>query len=151
MIRYALRCAKGHEFEAWFASSAAYDRLAKRGQVSCPKCGNRKVQKALMAPNVARRDKTSRERKEVPKPGATPPGAVAAHAELAAALRRLRAEIEANSEYVGPRFPEEARKIHYEEAPARGIRGEASREEAQALREEGIEFFPIPALPEDHN
>jgi hypothetical protein len=76
---------------------------------------------------------------------------VAAHRELAAAMRKLRAEVEAKSEYVGPRFPEEARKIHYEEAPARGIYGEASAEEAKALKEEGIEFFPLPNLPEDHN
>jgi hypothetical protein len=66
-------------------------------------------------------------------------------------MRKLRTEIESKSEYVGPRFPEEARKIHYEEAPARGIYGEATREEAQALSEEGIEFFPLPSLPEDHN
>jgi hypothetical protein len=66
-------------------------------------------------------------------------------------MRTLRAEIEAKSEYVGPRFPEEARKIHYEEAPPRGIYGEATSEEAQALSEEGIEFFPLPSLPEDHN
>jgi hypothetical protein len=68
-----------------------------------------------------------------------------------AAMRKLRAEIEAKSEYVGPRFPDEARKIHYEEAPARGIHGEATAEEAKALSDEGIEFFPLPILPEDHN
>jgi hypothetical protein len=76
---------------------------------------------------------------------------VAAHGELIAAMRKLRTEIEAKSEYVGPRFSDEARKIHYEEAPARGIHGEATAEEAKALSEEGIEFFPLPILPEDHN
>jgi hypothetical protein len=76
---------------------------------------------------------------------------VAAHRELAAAMRKLRAEVEAKSEYVGPRFSEEARKIHYEEVPARGIHGEATADEAKALREEGIEFFPLPPLPEDRN
>jgi hypothetical protein len=76
---------------------------------------------------------------------------LAAHGELAKAMRKLRAEIEAKSEYVGERFPEEARKIHYDEAPARGIYGEATREEAQALTEEGIELFPLPSLPEDRN
>jgi len=76
---------------------------------------------------------------------------VAAHSELVTALRKLRAEIEAKSEYVGPRFSEEARKIHYEEVPARGIHGEATAEEAKALREEGIEFYPLPILPEDQN
>ena len=76
---------------------------------------------------------------------------VAAHRELAAAMRKLRAEIESKSEYVGPRFSEEARKIHYEEAPARGIHGEATADEAKALKEEGIEFYPLPILPEDQN
>jgi hypothetical protein len=92
-----------------------------------------------------------------PEPSEAPPPAkpevqrVAADRELAAAMRKLRAEVEAKSEYVGPRFSEEARKIHYEEVPARGIHGEATAEEAKALREEGIEFFPLPPLPEDHN
>jgi hypothetical protein len=76
---------------------------------------------------------------------------VAAHGELVQAMRKLRSEIESKSENVGSRFPEEARKIHYEETPARGIHGEATREEARALREEGIEFFPLPILPEDQN
>jgi hypothetical protein len=160
MIRYRLRCEKRHEFEAWFASGAAFDRQAKRGQISCPKCGTAKVEKALMTPSISKG--TRRRRVEKPaEPAAAPAPAappaqpdvhrLAAHGELAAAMRKLRAEIEAKSEYVGPRFPEEARKIHYEEAPPRGIYGEATREEAQALSEEGIEFFPLPGLPEDHN
>jgi hypothetical protein len=120
MILYRLRCKRGHEFEAWFAGSAAFDKQEKRGQLSCPNCGTRSVSKALMAPSVAKRSK-------------------------------LRAEIESKSEYVGPRFSEEARKIHYEEAPARGIHGEATADEAKALKEEGIEFYPLPILPEDQN
>lgn len=159
MIRYRLSCKEGHEFEGWFASSAAYDRQAKRKLVECPRCGSSKVDKAVMAPSVARRDKSrSRRRSDAEKAVETPAPAataetqrVAAHRELAAAMRKLKAEVEAKSEYVGPRFPEEARKIHYEEVPARGIHGEASREEAQALTEEGIEFFPLPVLPEDKN
>jgi len=158
MIRYRLKCERRHEFEAWFADSAAFDKQARRGQVACPRCGSAKVQKALMAPSVAKGRKGRRVQK-LPDQG--PPAGqasapaethrVAAHGELAAAMRKLRAEIEAKSEYVGPRFPEEARKIHYEETPARGIHGEATREEAQALSEEGIEFFPLPILPEDQN
>jgi hypothetical protein len=160
MILYRLRCRRGHEFDAWFASSAAYDRQAKRGQITCAECGAKEVSKALMAPSIAKRRKAKETPKaekptekptesiEVSKPEAQ---RVAAHRELAAAMRKLRAEVEAKSEYVGPRFPEEARKIHYEEAPARGIYGEASAEEAKALKEEGIEFFPLPNLPEDHN
>jgi len=159
MILYKLQCKKGHEFEAWFASSAAFDRQKKRGQLSCPNCGTSNVSKALMAPNVNPRSrrKTAAER---PAPTQAPPPTpspkpetqrVAAHSELVAALRKLRAEIESKSEYVGPRFPEEARKIHYEEVPARGIHGEATAEEVKQLREEGIEFYPLPILPEDQN
>jgi hypothetical protein len=162
MIRYRLKCEKRHEFEGWFANSAAFDRQAKRREISCPRCGTTRVEKALMTPSITKRTTRKRGAKPAAEP-ATPaqPTAsqvqqpethrLAAHGELAAAMRKMRAEIEAKSEYVGPRFPEEARKIHYEEAPARGIYGEATREEAQALSEEGIEFFPLPPLPEDHN
>jgi hypothetical protein len=173
MIRYRLRCEKRHEFEAWFASSDAFDRQAKRGQIACPRCGTAKVHKSLMAPNIVKGVKRARAEKgaekgagkaaepitaeppaAAPQPVPPPPAdthRLAAHGELAKAMRKLRAEIESKSEYVGPRFSEEARKIHYEETPARGIYGEATREEAQALSEEGIEFFPLPSLPEDHN
>jgi hypothetical protein len=167
MIRYRLKCEKRHEFEAWFPSSGAFDRQVKRGEVSCPRCGTAKVHKTLMAPNIIKGAKRTRaakasertQEKAPSEPAAAqsaPPAQaethrLAAHGPLAAAMRKMRAEIEAKSEYVGPRFPEEARKIHYEEAPARGIYGEATREEAQALSEEGIEFFPLPSLPEDHN
>ncbi len=121
-----------------------------------------------MAPNIIKGVKRARSEKVAAKASEVavgePPAAqpthppapaethrLAAHGELAKVMRKLRAEIESKAEYVGQRFSEEARKIHYEEAPARGIYGEATREEAQALSEEGIEFFPLPALPEDHN
>jgi len=158
MILYRLKCKKGHEFEAWFANSGVFDTQAKRGMLSCAVCGTSSVAKAPMAPRVAKTSKARGARKpaegspeasqEAPKPEAQ---RVAAHGELAAAMRKLRAEVEAKSEYVGPRFSEEARKIHHEEVPARGIHGEATADEAKALREEGIEFFPLPVLPEDHN
>lgn len=151
MIRYRLKCERRHEFEGWFANSAAFDRQAKRGQVSCPRCGTHKVEKALMTPGIA---KGGAKRKRSGKKPEAPPQEMhrlAAHGELADAMRKLRAEVEAKSEYVGPRFPEEARKIHYEETPARGIYGEATRDEAQALSDEGIEFFPLPILPDDQN
>lgn len=152
MIRYRLKCERRHEFEGWFASSTAFDRQAKRGQVTCPRCGTHKVEKALMTPGIAK-GAAKRKRSGGKKPEAPPQEThrLAAHGELAAAMRKLRAEVESKSEYVGPRFPEEARKIHYEETPARGIYGEATRDEAQALSEEGIEFFPLPILPEDQN
>jgi len=153
MILYRLKCRKGHEFEAWFASGAAYDKQAERRQLSCPKCGTSQVGKAPMAPRIAKRGKSRSVEKVpvAPKPGKSETQRVAAHGELSSTMRKLRAEIEAKSEYVGPRFPEEARKIHYEEVPARGIHGEATVEEAKALSEEGIEFFPLPILPEDRN
>ena len=156
MILYRLRCRKGHEFEAWFQNSDAFDRQEKRGMLSCSHCGTSKVSKAIMAPSVPKRARTKTvARKPDPAPAEVSPKPevqrVAAHSELAAAMRKLRAEIEAKSEYVGPRFSEEARKIHYEEVPARGIHGEATSEEAKALKEEGIEFYPLPVLPEDQN
>jgi hypothetical protein len=162
MIRYRLKCKKGHEFEAWFASSDAFDKQEKRDLLSCPNCGTSKVSKALMAPRISKRkgraaakapDESMPEAVEKParEPARPETQRVAAHRELAAAMRKLRAEVEAKSEYVGPRFSEEARKIHYEEVPARGIHGEATADEAKALREEGIEFFPLPPLPEDRN
>jgi len=154
MIRYRLKCKKGHQFDAWFASSAAYEKQAKGKQLSCAKCGSTQVSKALMTPKVAKGAAKAGAPKETPKAREAPKPEthrLAAHGELMVAMRKLRAEIEAKSEYVGPRFPDEARKIHYEEAPARGIHGEATAEEAKALSEEGIEFFPLPILPEDHN
>jgi hypothetical protein len=155
MIRYRLKCKKGHQFDAWFASSAAYEKQAKGKQLSCAKCGSAQVSKALMTPKVAKGSVAKAgAAKEAPRPREAPKPEthrLAAHGELMAAMRKLRAEIEAKSEYVGPRFPDEARKIHYEEAPARGIHGEATADEAKALSEEGIEFFPLPILPEDHN
>ena len=158
MIRYRLNCKKGHEFEGWFASSAAFDAQSKRGALACPACGSKSIAKSLMTPRIAKNARPKRATKKVEPQAqeeAAKPAAgaqrVAAHRELAGAMRRLRAEIESKSEYVGPRFPEEARKIHYEESPARGIYGEATSEEAKALSDEGIEFFPLPSLPEDHN
>lgn len=155
MILYRLKCRRGHQFDAWFASGAAFDKQEKVGLLSCPHCGTSKVAKALMAPRIAKRAKAKAAAKRDEKPAEAQPKPetqrVAADRELAAAMRKLRAEVEAKSEYVGPRFSEEARKIHYEESPARGIHGEATSEEAKALREEGIEFYPLPILPEDRN
>jgi hypothetical protein len=155
MIRYRLKCKKGHQFDAWFASSVAYERQAKGKQLSCAKCGSTQVSKALMAPKLTKRaaakEGTAKEAARSREAAKPETHRLAAHGELMAAMRKLRAEIEAKSEYVGPRFPDEARKIHYEEAPARGIHGEATADEAKALSEEGIEFFPLPILPEDHN
>jgi hypothetical protein len=148
MIHYALRCEYGHEFDGWFKDSAAFERMAKRGLVECPQCGSTKVSRALMTPAVA----ASREAAPaiLPAPLAPAEGkAVAGQmpAAVLAMLQRMRAEIEKHCDYVGPRFAEEARRIHAGEAEARGIYGEATPEDAEALREEGIAFRTIPWVP----
>lgn len=152
MIRYTLRCDQDHAFEAWFRSSADYDSAAARGDNECPLCGGRKVEKAPMAPSVARTDKGGAGEK---KGGAEKVTLAAApdprETALRAALKELRQKVTENAEYVGDRFAAEARKMHYSESEARGIYGEASAEEAKALAEEGIEFQPLPTLPEERN
>jgi hypothetical protein len=158
MIRYRLQCDKAHEFEAWFGSSKAYDRQAKRGQVQCPECGSSEVSKALMAPGVATRGRRS-DVAPSPPPTAQPeatanPEALAQREmqrQLLAVMREVRKEVESKAEYVGPRFADEARRIHHKEAEARGIWGEATLTEARELHEDGIECYPLPRLPEDQN
>jgi len=163
MIRYTLVCNKRHEFESWFANSAAYDKQAKRGLVTCPLCGSAKVEKALMAPRLARAD-TSAMREVAPAhpqaveaaPAAPqPPTPVAMispqEQEFRQKLRELRDHLVQNADNVGPRFPEEARKMHYGEAEHRSIYGIASPEEADELHEEGIEFSALPVLPDERN
>lgn len=141
MIRYALVCDKEHAFEGWFGSSSAFDRQARLGQISCPRCGSSKVEKAPMTPNIA----TGRgERRPLP-------AAAARASELVQIARRIREYVMNNADYVGDRFAEEARRIHYEETERRNIYGEATMKEAVELREEGIECHPLPVLPEDHN
>lgn len=162
MIKYTLRCRKGHEFEAWFQSSAAYDKLAKRGQVSCAVCGGEGVEKAMMAPRIGKRAGTAPAQVAAAKDTAPPVGASEGDARRAAQLemmRAIRADVAANADYVGPRFATEARRIHEagrgddEDAPKpkRRIYGEASRQEARELIEDGITVLPLPKLPEDHN
>ena len=144
MIRYTLSCNSGHEFEAWFASSAAYDRAAKAGANACPVCSSTKVEKALMAPAVSGTRKGETEKVSL---AAVDPRRVA----MQAAIREFRKKVTEGSDYVGNRFAEEARKIHYEETEARGIYGEATLEEARKLAEDEIEFLPLPSLPEENN
>lgn len=143
MIKYQLQCDKDHEFAGWFPSSDAFDKQVKRKLVECPDCGSTKVRKALMAPSVA----TSRKKAKIETAEAAK-----AKAEVMKAMRELRQKVEQNAEYVGPRFAEEARRIHYKETDeGKGIYGEASLEEAKELIEEGIDFMPLPVLPEDRN
>jgi hypothetical protein len=166
MIHYNVRCSHAHEFDGWFKDSAAFDRLSRRGLVECPTCGDTKVERALMAPAVA-----TREVPPMPMPAPTPPappvqgqpsqgqpaqgqqpgpmamtgGAIPD--QMRAMLQRMRAEVEKHCDYVGPAFAEEARKIHRGESQARGIYGETSPEQAEALSEDGIAFSRIPWVP----
>ncbi|WP_064710598.1 DUF1178 family protein [Rhizobium bangladeshense] len=142
MIRYSLTCDNAHEFEGWFSESADFDRQVASGFLTCPICHSAAVSKLLMAPSVS----TARKKDE----GQT----LAMDAMRREALQKLKeavAAVKANSEDVGTKFPEEARKIHYGEADARGIIGQATVDEAQALVDEGIEIAAIPVLPEDVN
>ena len=158
MIRYNLVCGRAHEFESWFASSAAYDKQAKRGLVACPACGSTNVEKAIMAPRLARADKPI----DVPEAPAAPPAAAPEppapvamispqERELRTKLKELRDHLTKNAENVGRKFPEAARKMHYGEIEHRSIYGEASPQEAKELHEEGIEFHPLPVLPDERN
>ena len=137
MIKYRLACPAGHEFEGWFQSSDAYDKQAARGQVLCPVCGSAEVSKAVMAPSLATRSAKSR--------GAR------SRAQALDLMRKLRADVEQRAEYVGPRFAEEARKIHEDGTVPRGIYGEATPQDARALIEDGVPVLPLPRLPEDEN
>lgn len=158
MIRYALVCGDGHSFESWFRSSAAYDKQAKQKLVTCPICGTDKVEKEIMSPRLA----GARNRESLPSPapqaldaggGDKAPVAIISPQEraLRTKLKELRDHITKNADYVGQKFPDEARKMHYGDIDHRSIYGEASPEEARKLHEEGIEFHPLPVLPDERN
>ncbi len=162
MIHYNLRCEKGHAFESWFQSSAAYESQEKRKLVNCPVCGSAKVERAIMAPRiVSKKGRASVEAS--PAPTSTPatttevaapastPLMMAQERELRAKLKELREHIVKNADNVGERFPNEARKMHYGDIEHRPIYGEASPEEARALIDEGVEVTPLPVLPDDRN
>lgn len=141
MIRFSLRCGQAHDFEAWFRSGDDFDTQRKRGFLECPACGSPKVEKALMAPAVS----TGRKQETV---------ALAMNEAQKEALTQLKAlseKMRENSDYVGDRFAEEARKIHFGEVEARGIHGEATPDDARMLAEDGVAFMPIPVFPDDRN
>ena len=143
MILYDIICDKDHQFESWFKSSAAYDRLVKARGLTCPVCGSSKVRKAPMAPSVAKSSKSPRSTKPAQPLGRTSE-ITKAMEKAETALKELRQTIEKNYENVGDQFPEEARKMHYGESEERGIYGEATSKEAKDLVEEGIEVVSIP-------
>ncbi|MFN0191914.1 MAG: DUF1178 family protein [Aestuariivirga sp.] len=147
MIRYDLICDKGHAFDGWFSDSLAYDKQVKRGLVACTTCGSPKIEKQLMAPGIP-----SKSNRKVEAPQKMAAGPIDPRARMMMQMmREMRKTVEENAEYVGDKFAEEARKIHYKETEERGIYGEATPADAQALVEEGIEVHPLPRLPEDGN
>lgn len=160
MIRYSLACACQHTFEGWFASSSAFDEQSARGLVVCPMCNGTSVSKALMAPAIGstRQNRQDVGQGEVAPVAPTPvdvaqPVALLSEREqaLRSAIKALREEVVKSAEDVGPRFAEEARKIHYGERDATSIYGQASLDEAVSLAEEGVAFLPLPVLAEDTN
>jgi len=157
VIRYNLVCDKRHAFESWFPGSAAYERQEKRKLIECPLCGSTKVERAIMAPSIARKDKSTSisvpVESETPAPAANAPVAMISpqEKEFRAKLKELREHLTANADNVGKKFPEEARKMHYGEIEHRSIYGEASPKDAKELHEEGIEFHPLPVLPDERN
>jgi hypothetical protein len=138
MIRFDLICAQGHEFEGWFRDGKSFDAQAASGDLSCPVCGDSAVQKAVMAPAVAR------SRGEAAAPADPRRMAVARMLQV---MRQVQDHVEKNFDNVGERFPEEARKMHYGDIEHRDIYGKASADEAQSLRDEGISISQLPVLP----
>lgn len=133
MIRYTLTCDNDHQFESWFQSGTAFDTLTASGHLACIQCGSHEVKRALMAPSVSHKSdkadlKTPRSKAEV-------------------AMAKMRRDVEANSEYVGLSFAQEARKMHDGDAPERAIHGEAKLDEARKLIEDGIPVAPLPFMP----
>ncbi len=162
MIHYQLRCPADHGFDGWFVDSAGFEKQVAAGLIACPRCGDVKVERALMAPAVPRKGAPARNRREpeAPAEAAAPaeakppakPGQTVASipdmpAEMRAMLQKLRAEVEARCDYVGNEFAAEARRIKSGEREGRGIYGETSPEEAEVLAEEGIGVSRIPWLP----
>lgn len=132
MIRYTLKCHQAHEFEVWFRDSTAFEKQQEAGEVVCPLCSSRKVEKAIMAPNVASRKGASNAEERQRATAAL------------AMLREVREAVEKNADNVGDRFAEEARRIHYGEVKPRNIYGNTTKDEAEELVEEGVEFGVIP-------
>jgi hypothetical protein len=132
MILFTLRCAHGHEFEGWFRDGDGYEAQQQAGEIACPECSDTSVEKAVMAPRLGR--------SRPALPALSP-------AQFRAALTELRRQVESNCDYVGERFAEEARRIHYGEIDPHSIYGEASEDESRELTDEGISFGRIPWIP----
>lgn len=141
MIRYSLSCSNAHSFESWFKSAAAFDDLKSAGMVACPVCSDSHIEKSLMAPQVRPA------RKVATPPAKTEPMAAGQPADMETAIKAIREHVEANSDYVGDRFAEEARSMHLGEVPERSIYGEVPRDEAKKLIDDGVPALPLPFVP----
>jgi hypothetical protein len=141
VIKYSLCCDNAHTFEGWFSESADFERQVETGFLTCPVCNSASISKTLMAPSVS----TAR-KKEAKQQMAMD----MVRQEAMAKLKEAVATIRATAEDVGEKFPEEARRIHYGEADARGIIGQASLDEVHDLLDEGIDIAPLPNLPDDN-
>jgi len=144
MIKFALKCSRGHAFEGWFPDGADFDAQSERGQIECPQCQSTEVVKAPMAPAVLAQRQTPTSQ------SSTSSGGDEAR-QVRDAMRALRKQIEANTQDVGKEFPEEAREIHAGRAPERAIRGQATLSEAKELLEEGIGVLPLPPIADELN
>jgi hypothetical protein len=168
MIHYDLRCAEGHTFDGWFASSAAFERQREESLLACPVCGSAAVDRALMAPALSKGrepapagpERTSGEPANETRdtgqeviPPAQSGGTILDDraTQVRNAIRALRKAVETHGVDVGRAFPEEARRIHNGETEPRGIYGQAEPDEARALLDEGVPVLPIPTLPDERN
>ena len=152
MIHYSLVCDRSHKFDGWFSNAGAYDSQKLRGLVTCPICLTTSVDKAIMAPAVSRTDNAQKaesnpEKAEKVSLSIGHPE----HQKLRDAMTALRNKVTSEADYVGDKFAEEARKIHFKEVDPRGIYGEATKEEVAALVEDGVDFMPLPSVKEEHN
>ena len=154
MIHYQLRCSQDHGFDGWFRDSTSFEKQAKRGLIECPECGGTQVERALMAPALAKRQTLQVPVEPPPSPPAeasagVPEKAAAGRlpAQMLAVLQRMRAEVEKNCDYVGPDFADQARAMHRGEVEPKGIYGETTEEQAESLAEEGIDVAKIPWVP----
>ncbi len=165
MIRYTLACDAGHRFESWFGDSAAFDALAGEGLITCLVCGSPHVVKAIMAPAVRASHPAANRPARTDPPRAALPHAVSPRqaagsaedpsgdgaSELRGLIRALRSKVLSETQDVGGRFPEEARRMHEGDIPHRDIRGEATLDEARALLEDGVLILPVPGASDELN
>ncbi len=147
MIQYSLKCADGHQFDSWFQSASAFDKLQAAGHVACLVCGSEKVEKALMAPRVKTSEIATAPETDVSAPPIQAPALSAPSSEAETAIAKLKEHVEKNSDYVGKDFASEARAMHDGDAPERAIWGEAKLEDAKALVDDGIPVAPLPFVP----